>query len=98
MDFDPFDKNVPVPLDVKPQGFNDLYAEWPDRETARLYWEYVHEADVRRAANPPEISVTLPGLPGIISAVPGSGMVAWKVPVSPLCTSRCRRSRPRAGR
>lgn len=95
MDFDPFDKSVPVPLVVKPKDFNDLYAEWEDRDTARIYWEYVHAADVRRAANPPEISVTLPGVPGIIATRPGSGTVAWKVPVTAeLCTSRCTTPHP----
>jgi hypothetical protein len=101
VDYDPFDKSVPVPLDCRPTDFNNLYEAWPDRETARIYWEFVHAADVWRAANPPEINVTLPGLPGPLTTVPGTGVVAWTVPIpvpAALCTSPCTWSRSGARR
>lgn len=102
MDFDPFDKNVPVPLDYDlPLDFAPLADAWrsgPDerrRAAARHLENAVHAADIRRAAKPPEISVTLQGVPGTISTRPGSGTVAWKVsPPGALCTSRCTAPRP----
>lgn len=91
MDYDPLDKSVLVSLDYDlPLAFENVADGWPDRKTARQIENSVHAADVRRAANPPEISVTLPGLPGPLTTVPGSDTVAWKVPVpGALCTSRC---------
>jgi hypothetical protein len=100
MDYDPLDKNVPVPIDADlPLDFDVIAEGWPGRETARRLRTSVHAADIRRAANPPEISVTLPGLPGQVTTVPGSGEVAWKVPApGELCTWPCMRSPSAASR
>lgn len=105
MDYDPFDKSVAVPL-VGAQWigvFRDLAGGWPDRTTARLAEDYVHEADLQRAAGPVVFSATMPGEGGTLVTVPAAGLVTWSPSVpgpvgartvpqlvaGALCTSGC---------
>jgi hypothetical protein len=75
-DVDPFDKSVPVALDDRAPLFEDLGEIWPDRVTARQCLAAVHRMDVERAAQPPVVNVTVPGVPGHFTGQMG-GSVAY---------------------
>lgn len=73
---DPLDTAVPVALDAQAPWFERMTEEWPDRATARLCRDHVHRMDVVRAAQPPVVNVTVPGVPGYFTGQPG-GPVAY---------------------
>jgi hypothetical protein len=70
---DYLDKSVPVALDdeFKVPWFDWLTGRWPDRDTASSCLQFVHRMDVDRAAQPPVINVTVPGVPGHFAGQPG---------------------------
>jgi hypothetical protein len=74
---DPLDTTVPVALDDRAPWFERLAENWSDRETASRCREHVHRMDVERAAQPPVINVTVPGVPGHFTGSPGTGEVAY---------------------
>lgn len=82
MDFDPFDKNVAVPLVAPPKDFDDLADSWRTgedehrRAAARHLESAVHAADVQRAAGPVVFSAAM-GDAGTVVAVPAAGLVTW---------------------
>jgi hypothetical protein len=59
---DIFDKSVPVALDDRAPWFEWMGEKWPDRATAISCREAVHRLEVARAAQPPVINVTVPGV------------------------------------
>jgi hypothetical protein len=73
---DSLDKAVQVVLDDHAPWFDWMTETWPDRATARQSREAVHRMDVERAAQPPVINVTVPGVPGRFTGTPG-GAVAY---------------------
>jgi hypothetical protein len=73
---DPLDESVPVALDDRAPLFDDLAETWLDRATARLCRDAVHRMDVERAAQPPVVNVTVPGIPGHFTGQMG-GPVAY---------------------
>lgn len=78
---DSLDASVPVALDDHAPWFEWMTEAWPDRATARDCRSAVHRMDVERAAQPPVINVTVPGVPGHFTGTPG-GPVAY-LPDSP---------------
>jgi len=86
MDFDPFDRAVPVPPDLRlPLAFDLLADDWPDEATSRLLRSAVHAADVARASIAAQ--ATLPGAGAVTAAF---GVVAWSPqPQEELCASGC---------
>lgn len=79
---DPLDTSVSVALDDRAPLFEELGEAWPDRATARDCQAAVHRRDVERAAQPPVINVTVPGVPGHFTGQPG-GPVAYLPEDSP---------------
>jgi hypothetical protein len=73
---DPLDKAVPVALDDRAPWFEWAVENWPDRETARETERAVHRREIARAAQPPVVHVTVPGVPGHFTGRPG-GPVAY---------------------
>jgi hypothetical protein len=73
---DPFDLAESVALDDRAPWFEWLTEAWPDRETSRVYQQAVHRLDVQRAAQPPVVNVTVPGVPGHFTG-PMTGPVAY---------------------
>jgi hypothetical protein len=73
----PLDKSVPVALNDQTPWFEWMTENWPDRATARHYRDYVHRQDVARAAQPPVIEVTVPGVPGHFTGTLGGNGVAY---------------------
>lgn len=72
----PLNTSAPVALDDRAPLFDDLLETWPDQATARHCREVVHRMDVQRAAQPPVVNVTVPGVPGHFTGQPG-GPVAY---------------------
>ena len=73
---DPLDKAVPVALDDEAPWFDWMTETWSSRATARHCRSTVHRLDVERAAQPPRIYVTVPGVAGHFAGTPG-GPVAY---------------------
>jgi hypothetical protein len=72
----PLDTSVPVALDDRAPWFEWMAEKWPDRATVIHCHEVVRRLEVERAAQPPEIHVTVPGVPGHFTGQPG-GPVAY---------------------
>ncbi len=79
---DPLNPATPTALDDRAPLFEWLAENSPDRATASHCREYVHRMDVLRAAQPPVVNVTVPGVPGHFTGTSGTGEVAYK-PGSP---------------
>lgn len=60
----PLDTAASVALDDRAPFFEDLAKKWPDRATVMLCLDAVHRMDIERAAQPPVVNVTVPGVPG----------------------------------
>jgi hypothetical protein len=73
----PLDTSVPWPPDDAAPAFDHVQDNWPDRVTARHCLNVVHRADIERAAVPPVVNVTVPGLLGHFTGEAGSGQVAY---------------------
>lgn len=69
----------PAPLDYRTPFFDVTAEEWPDRHAAAGYVRKMHELDLARAEQPPEVHVTLTGVPGHFVQVPGTGVTAYHV-------------------
>jgi hypothetical protein len=72
----PLDTSVPVVPDDHAPWFEWMTEHWPVRATARSCREAVHRMDVARAAQPPVVNVTVPGVPGHFTGRMG-GPVAY---------------------
>jgi hypothetical protein len=75
---DPLDAAEAVALDDQAPWFDWMTEAWPDRATARHCLRYVHLRDVERAAQPPVIHVTVPGIPGHFTGTAGGSEVAYE--------------------
>lgn len=79
---DPLDPAVPVALDDRAPEFEELAESWPGRATAQQCVAAVHRMDIDRAAQPPVINVTVPGVPGHFTGSPGSAVAYSPDPVA----------------
>lgn len=79
----PLDTSASVALDARAPLFDDLMEAWPDPATVRHCREVVHWMDLQRAAQPPEIHVTVPGVPGHFTGQPGGPVAYLPGPDSP---------------
>lgn len=86
---DPLDTSFPVALDDRAPAFEDLTEEWSDRATARQCLAAVHRMDIERAAQPPVVNVTVPGIPGHFTGQPGGPVsyVSDQAPTAQLSDS-----------
>jgi len=84
MHSDPLDPVVLVALDDRAPEFEGLTEGWPDRATARDLLAEVHRRDVERAAQPPVVNVTVPGVPGHFTGTLLGGLVAYQVSPNPV--------------
>lgn len=76
---DAFDPSVPVPMDLRTPFFDVTAENWPDRHAAGGYVRLMHSLDMRRAAQPPAVHVTVAGVPGHFITAPGGRTVAYQV-------------------
>jgi hypothetical protein len=74
----PLDVSVPVVLvDYRTPFFSSVCEHWPDGRSAKLYREEAHCRDIRQAAQPPVVNVSLPGVPGYFTGTAGQAVVAY---------------------
>lgn len=71
----------PVELELRSPLLDGLLGEaegcWPDRSTVALCREVLIRADLVRAARPPDVHVTVAGVPGEFRVNGRSGRLAW---------------------
>ena len=58
------DPAAPIALDCEPSAFRQMVRDWPDRDTSSQLVEAIHQLDLKRAAQPPVIEVTVTTPPG----------------------------------
>lgn len=73
----PLDKDTVVPPDDRTPLFASVARHWPDQHIADSYREAMHRRDLERAALPPVVNVTVPGVPGHFTATGGQEAVAY---------------------
>jgi hypothetical protein len=73
--FDCLSGSVVVVLDCEAAALDGLVAEWPDQDNARELVKGLHGLELERAAQPPEVHVTITP-PGGQQAVPGHFVVS----------------------
>lgn len=75
------DPAVPVLVSMRSPVLDALLGEddgaWPDRATAAHFRQLLQAADLVRVARPPDLAVTVDGVPGRLTAAPGSAAVVW---------------------